>query len=105
MIALSFLRITLTSIVGGMELLAPRVFERGQRGNACGIGRVRRALPQPVAREAADRFRVAPAPGGRGWTAGAEPARYGHTGRLSFHLDQAGSLRKEDKGGKPVKGT
>jgi hypothetical protein len=51
------------------------------------------------------RFRVAPAPGGKGWTAGAEPARYGHTGRLSFHIDQSGSLRKEDKGGKPVKGS
>lgn len=48
------------------------------------------------------RFRVTPA--GKGWSAGAEPARYGHTGRLSFYIDNGGPLKKEDKGGKPIKG-
>jgi len=35
------------------------------------------------------------------WTAGAEPAQYGRTGRLSFALDQNG-IRSGDKGGKPL---
>src|SRR5436189_128210 len=33
----------------------------------------------------------------------AEPARYGHTGKLSFWMDQTGNIKKEDNGGKPVK--
>ncbi len=49
------------------------------------------------------RFRVTPA--GKSWIATAEPARYGHTGRLSFFIDNAGALKKEDKGGKPLKGS
>jgi hypothetical protein len=35
------------------------------------------------------------------WAVGAEPARYGRTGRLSFVLDQSG-IRSADKGGKPL---
>ncbi|MBA3711036.1 MAG: hypothetical protein H0W76_01135 [Pyrinomonadaceae bacterium] len=35
-------------------------------------------------------------------TAGAEPARYGRTGRLSFFMDQTG-IAKKDNGGKPLK--
>jgi hypothetical protein len=36
----------------------------------------------------------------KSYTAGAEPARYGRTGRLSFFLDQTG-IRSSDTGGKP----
>jgi hypothetical protein len=37
----------------------------------------------------------------KSWSAAAEPAQYGRTGRLSFFLDQAG-VRSADKGGKPL---
>jgi hypothetical protein len=45
-------------------------------------------------------FSVAPGARGKGYTAHAEPARYGRTGRLSFYLDPNG-LQKKDTGGKP----
>ncbi|HEX7175214.1 MAG TPA: hypothetical protein VF240_08015 [Pyrinomonadaceae bacterium] len=48
-------------------------------------------------------FHVETAPGGKSYTGGAEPARYGRTGRLSFYIDPSG-LKKDDKGGKPLKG-
>ncbi|HYN86421.1 MAG TPA: hypothetical protein VER32_14320 [Pyrinomonadaceae bacterium] len=48
------------------------------------------------------RFRVEPSDGGKSFSAWAEPERYGRTGRLSFYAD-ANQLRKEDKGGKPLK--
>lgn len=47
-------------------------------------------------------FHVASAAGGKSFQAGAEPARYGQTGRLSFYLDASG-LKSDDKGGKPLK--
>jgi hypothetical protein len=47
------------------------------------------------------RFRITVAPDGKSWTASAEPAQYGRTGRLSFQMDQAG-LRSGDVGGKPL---
>jgi hypothetical protein len=47
------------------------------------------------------RFHLALAGGGKSYTAGAEPARYGRTGRLSFFLDQTG-IRSGDTGGKPL---
>ncbi|HEX3557995.1 MAG TPA: hypothetical protein VHU19_02260 [Pyrinomonadaceae bacterium] len=46
-------------------------------------------------------FTVTPGPGGKGYEARAEPARYNRTGRLSFHMDQSGSIQKKDTGGKP----
>ena len=49
------------------------------------------------------RFHVETAQGGKSYTGGAEPARYGRTGRLSFYLDSSG-VKKDDKGGKPLKG-
>ena len=49
------------------------------------------------------RFHVAPAADGKSYAAGAEPARYGVTGRLSFYIDPQTGLRKEDKNGKPLK--
>jgi hypothetical protein len=47
------------------------------------------------------RFHLTLAKDAKSWTAGAEPARYGQTGRLSFILDQAG-IRSADTGGKPL---
>jgi hypothetical protein len=47
------------------------------------------------------RFHVNIASGGKTWSAAAEPAQYGHTGRLSFFLDPAG-VRSSDTGGKPL---
>jgi hypothetical protein len=47
------------------------------------------------------RFHIALATGAKSYTAGAEPARYGRTGRLSFFLDQSG-IRSGDAGGKPL---
>ncbi|HYP54635.1 MAG TPA: hypothetical protein VEQ42_13885 [Pyrinomonadaceae bacterium] len=41
--------------------------------------------------------------GGRSYTAGAEPARYGRTGRLSFFADAKGQIKSRDAGGKPIK--
>jgi hypothetical protein len=36
------------------------------------------------------------------YAAGAEPAQYGRTGRLSFYLDQTGVLHKKDLADKPL---
>jgi hypothetical protein len=47
------------------------------------------------------RFHVTALAGGKSWNAGAEPARYGRTGRLSFFMDAAG-VRSSDTGGKPL---
>jgi hypothetical protein len=45
------------------------------------------------------RFHLALAKDAKSWTAGAEPVRYGRTGRLSFFLDRTG-IRSADIGGK-----
>lgn len=47
------------------------------------------------------RFHLTLAKDAKSWTAGAEPTRYGRTGRLSFLLDQGG-IRSGDVGGKPL---
>ena len=47
------------------------------------------------------RFHVNAPDGGKTWNAAAEPAQYGHTGKLSFFLDAAG-VRSGDSGGKPL---
>ena len=47
------------------------------------------------------RFHINVAPGAKTWNAGAEPAQYGRTGRLSFFLDPSG-VRSSDTGGKPL---
>jgi hypothetical protein len=47
------------------------------------------------------RFHLTLAKDAKSWTAGAEPTRYGRTGRLSFLLDQTG-IRSADIGGKPL---
>ncbi len=48
------------------------------------------------------RFRITVAPDRKSWHAGAEPAEYGRTGKLSFYLDASG-IRNGDVGGKPLK--
>jgi hypothetical protein len=45
------------------------------------------------------RFHLTLAKDAKSWTAGAEPVRYGRTGRLSFLIDQTG-IRSADTGGK-----
>jgi hypothetical protein len=45
------------------------------------------------------RFHVTALNGGKAWNAGAEPAIYGRTGKLSFYMDAAG-VRSGDVGGK-----
>lgn len=48
--------------------------------------------------------RITLAPDGKGYVATAEPTRYGHTGKLSFWMDQTGNIKKADNGGKPITG-
>lgn len=48
------------------------------------------------------RFRVTISPDGKAWSARAEPAQYGRTGRLSFFMDASG-VRSSDVAGKPLK--
>ncbi|MCA1593558.1 MAG: YfbM family protein [Acidobacteria bacterium] len=48
------------------------------------------------------RFHVAVGKDGKSFTGGAEPERYGRTGRLSFLLDASG-IKSQDNGGKPIK--
>ena len=50
------------------------------------------------------RFRIIVSANGKSWTANAEPAQYGRTGRLSFYMDQAG-VRNGDVAGKPLPAT
>lgn len=50
------------------------------------------------------RFHVYVTNGGKFWSAAAEPAQYGRTGRLSFFLDPTG-VRSGDNGGKPLSAT
>ena len=47
------------------------------------------------------RFQINKTADSKAWYATAEPAQYGKTGRLSFHLDASG-VRSGDNGGKPL---
>jgi hypothetical protein len=47
-------------------------------------------------------FHLTIAKDGKTFVAGAEPVRYGHTGKLSFRMEQAGKIEKIDNGGKPL---
>jgi len=48
-------------------------------------------------------FHITVAKDGKSYVAGAEPTRYGHTGKLSFWMDQTGNIKSADNGGKPLK--
>ncbi len=47
------------------------------------------------------RFRITVSADRKSWSAGAEPAQYGRSGKLSFYLDPTG-VRSGDFGGKPL---
>ena len=47
-------------------------------------------------------FRVTVGKDGKTYLAGAEPTRYGHTGKLSYWMDQTGTIKSVDNGGKPM---
>lgn len=47
------------------------------------------------------RFRIIVSPDRKTWSAAAEPAQYGRTGRLSFFMDASG-VRSADMAGKPL---
>jgi hypothetical protein len=47
------------------------------------------------------RFQITVSPDAKTWTAQAEPAEYGRTGKLSFYMDAAG-VRSGDTDGKPL---
>ena len=47
------------------------------------------------------KFRIVVSPDGKSWSASAEPARYGQSGRLSFFMDKSG-VRSGDVSGKPL---
>jgi hypothetical protein len=47
-------------------------------------------------------FRVTVGKDGKTYSAGAEPTRYGHTGKLSYWMDQTGTIKSVDNGGKPT---
>ncbi len=63
-------------------------------------GLVPKAAADP--KELGYNFRVMVGPDGKTYVAGAEPARYGHTGKLSYWMDQTGTIKSVDTGGKPV---
>jgi len=49
-------------------------------------------------------FHITVAKDGKSYVAGAEPTRYGRTGKLSFWMDQTGAIKSVDNGGKPIAG-
>ena len=49
-------------------------------------------------------FRVTVGKDGKTYLAGAEPTRYGRTGKLSYWMDQTGTIKSVDNGGKPFSG-
>ena len=48
-------------------------------------------------------FRITLGKDGKSYVAGAEPLRYGRTGKLSFWMDHTGVIKSADTGGKPLK--
>jgi len=61
-----------------------------------------------IAKEAADprasgyHVRITLSGDKKSYIAAAEPTRYGHTGKLSYWMDQTGAIKQADNGGKPV---
>lgn len=47
-------------------------------------------------------FRVTIGGDGKTYLVGAEPTRYGHSGKLSYWMDQTGTIKSVDNGGKPL---
>lgn len=67
-----------------------------------GAGLVPKAAGDP--KDLGYNFRVTVGKDGKTYLAGAEPTRYGHTGKLSYWMDQTGTIRSLDNGGKPISG-
>ena len=65
-----------------------------------GAGLVPKAAGDP--KELGYNFRVTVGKDGKTYVADAEPTRYGHTGKLSYWMDQTGTIRSADSGGKPL---
>ena len=65
-----------------------------------GAGLVPKAAGDP--KDLGYNFRVTVGKDGKTYLAGAEPTRYGHTGKLSYWMDQTGTIKSVDNGGKPV---
>jgi len=86
-------------------LIAELAYGQQHNGHAGDLAALINAGLVPKDLEATDstgyRFHIALATDAKSYTAGAEPARYGRTGRLSFFLDQAG-IRSGDVGGKQL---
>ena len=80
------------------------VQQHGGFGDAAALinaGLIPKAAGDP--KELGYNFRVTVGPDGKTYVAGAEPTRYGHTGKLSYWMDQTGTIKSVDNGGKPVK--
>ena len=90
-----FQRITLAQVVYSQQ-------HNGQYGN---LAELIAAGLVPKDLEATDstgyRFQVNKSADAKSWNATAEPAQYGRTGKLSFHLDSSG-VKSVDNGGKPL---
>jgi hypothetical protein len=67
-----------------------------------GAGLVPKAAGDP--KELGYNFRVTVGKDGKTYSAGAEPTRYGHTGKLSYWMDQTGTIKSVDNGGKVLSG-
>ena len=65
-----------------------------------GAGLITKAAADP--KELGYNFRVTASQDGKSYVAGAEPVRYGHTGKLSYWMDQTGTIKSVDTGGKPI---
>jgi hypothetical protein len=72
----------------------------GDMAALIGAGLIPRAAADP--KELGYNFRVTVSQDGKTYVAGAEPTRYGHTGKLSYWMDQTGTIKSVDNGGKPV---
>ena len=65
-----------------------------------GAGLIPKAAADP--KELGYNFRITVSSDGKTYVAGAEPTRYGHTAKLSYWMDQTGTIKSIDTGGKPV---
>jgi hypothetical protein len=74
----------------------------GDLATLINAGLVPKAAGDP--KELGYNFRVTVGRDGKTYLAGAEPTRYGHTAKLSYWMDQTGTIRSLDNGGKPVSG-
>jgi hypothetical protein len=87
--------------------LAQVVYSQGHNGQFGNMAELIAAGLVPKDIETTDstgyKFQINRTPDGKVWYATAEPAIYGKTGRLSFHLDASG-VRSGDAGGKPLVG-